>query len=235
MSTATITEDRVPQRLTFDDLGIERQLEAREYWSTSAPVSFEQWIALDTGRRLFDLVNGMLEERPLVQLDHDQLETWIVRLIGQFLDEYPLGMVHGSRRALRISNIGGRLPDICFVSNDRLEHETQMAITGSPNLVIEIRSPNDRQAYMRELESDYRSIGVDEIVFIDPMLKQIRILRRDGDEYVDDIVVEGWLELNCLLPLRFKAEWFWATPRPKILDALAEAGVSLEQTRAQSA
>src|SRR5437660_18206 len=103
----------------------------------------------------------------MVQLEHEKLLRWLSTVLDLFTEERGLGIVLGSRTGVEISTYRGRLPNLLFVRRDRMEIVREKAVYGAPDLVIEIISPGDGPSDIIALETDYRSIGVQEVVFLD--------------------------------------------------------------------
>src|SRR5439155_9204819 len=132
--------------------------------------------------------------------DHEKLVGWLYHVLGLYVQERNLGIVLGSRTAVEITQFRGRLPDLLFVRQDRMEIVQQKAVYGAPDLVIEVISPGDRPSDIIALETDYRSIGVQEIVFLDQRTSRARILRRHDDAYIEEELTEGALTLESMAP-----------------------------------
>jgi Uma2 family endonuclease len=192
-------------------------------WIGTRPITFAEFLDLEEHDNHVELVDGVVEERMAVQLDHEKLVHWLDRVLGQYVEERGLGIVLGSRTAVEIHEFRGRLPDLLFVRQDRMDIVQQKAVYGAPDLTIEVLSPNDRPSDVMALEIDYRSIGVSEIQFVDLRKHQVRSLRRRQDAYVEEVVTAGTLILESLGALRLELDWLFLEPRPGIrstVDAL---------------
>ena len=128
--------------------------------------------------------------------------------------------------AVKIDNYNGRLPDILFVRADNAGIIHADAVYGVPDLVIEIVSPGDRPSTLIPLESDYRSLGIGEIVFIDPQRLRVRELTKIDDAYRETTLATGSLELVSIPGFRIEVEWLFAAAKPTeftIIRQLIEA------------
>jgi Uma2 family endonuclease len=199
-------------------------------WVGPRPLTFAQFLELYGDQNQVELVDGVLVERRMVQLDHERLLKWLDRVLGLVAEALKLGEVLGSRTAVEIDQFRGRLPDLLFVRRDRLEIVRQKAVYGAPDLVLEISSPNDRLSESIALETDYRAIGVPEIVFIDQGKRQVRVLRKQAEEYSEAVLTAGALVLESMGRLSLELDWLFVEPRPdqrSTVDALlARAGSS---------
>ena len=140
------------------------------------PIPFPAFLDLSADRDV-ELVGGVMVEKMAAQLEHEKLFAWLDRVVGTYVSHRRLGILLGSRTAVEISAYGGRLPDLLFVRSDRLEIVRERAVYGAPDLVIEIVSPNDRASDLIALETEYRGLGVPEIL--------------DGGQLADDTPHNG--------------------------------------------
>jgi Uma2 family endonuclease len=187
----------------------------------SRPITFVEWLDIPDPNGEFELIDGALVERALVQLEHEKLFNWLYRLIGDFVEDHDLGMLFGSRTAVEITEFRGRLPDLIFVRKDRLGIVQQKAIVGPPDLVIEIVSPGDRPSNIVALETDYRAIGVQEIVIIHLPKRRVRTLRKREASYDRADLTAGTLTLETLGGINLELDWLLVEPRPSVRDTLA--------------
>jgi Uma2 family endonuclease len=206
----------------------EKVREETTKWVGPRPLTFAQFLELYGAKDQVELVDGVVVEKSMVQLDHEKLLKWLDRVLGFYVEALRLGMVLGSRTAVEIDQFRGRLPDLLFVRQSRLEIVQQKAVYGAPDLVLEISSPNDRLSESIALETDYRAIGVLEIVFIDLGKRRVRVLRKQTDGYSEEVLTTGVLALESMGGLALELDWFFVEPRPDqraTVDALlARAG-----------
>jgi Uma2 family endonuclease len=202
-------------------------LEQTTNWVWPRPVTFDEFLDLYTGREeLVELVDGVVVEQDMVQLEHEKIVGWLYHLFALYADERELGILLGSRTAVRIGEYRGRLPDLVFVRQDRLDIVQQKAVFGTPDMVIEVISPGDRRANLIALETDYVTIGVPEIVFVYPQKRKVRVLRNMSGQYEETELTGGRLSLVSLPGADLELEWLFSEPRPtvrKLLDDLLGA------------
>jgi Uma2 family endonuclease len=195
----------------------ERVHEEIEKWVWPRPLRFEEFLDLFMGREeIVELVRGSVIIEMAAQFDHEDLIAWLLAIARYFAEERDLGKVVSSRMAVRIDDFTGRLPDLVFVRKERLAIFQQRAIYGAPDLVIEVRSPGDRRSSVVELETDYRSLGVSEIVLIDPKRRLVRIARKRGDDYEDHELKNGTVETETFPGFRLDLEWLFDNDRPTV-------------------
>jgi Uma2 family endonuclease len=167
-----------------------------------------------------ELIDGTAVEKIAAQIPHESLLAWLFSLMGFYVNRRALGMVWSSRAAVEINQFRGRLPDIVFVRTGRLEIVREKAIFGVPDLVLEIISPNDRPSDIHALETDYRTIGVPEIIFLDQRKRRARILRKRETDYEEETLRDGALRLEAIEGFRVELDWLFDEPRPDLLETL---------------
>lgn len=153
-------------------------------------------------------------ERMAAQYPHEWTFMWLASILRQYTRRLGLGTVLGSRTPVRIHEHAGRLPDILFVSAERSHIIAKDAIYGPPDLVIEIVSPADRPSEVIGLETDYRTVGVPEIVFIDPQNNFVRVVRRADGGYLETTLISGRLEFQQIRAFWLEVEWLFAAEQP---------------------
>jgi Uma2 family endonuclease len=203
-------------------------------WVGARPLTFAQFLEQYGAKDQVELVDGVVVERSMVQLDHEKLLGWLRTVLDLYVEARGLGIVLGSRTAVEIDQFRGRLPDLLFVRQERMEIVRQKAVYGAPDLVLEISSPNDRLSESIALETDYRAIGVPEIVFIDQGKRQARVLRRQADDYSEEVLTAGVLVLESMGGLSLELDWLFVEPRPdqrSTVDALLARTGSSGSTR----
>jgi Uma2 family endonuclease len=164
--------------------------------------------------RWVELIDGVIVEIPMIQLDHERCSRWLYQVIGLYVQMKGLGELLSSRIMVRTDAFGGRMPDLLFVRTDRAAIVQQKAVLGAPDLVIEIVSPGDRPSHLRALEADYFKLGVMELVFIDLMKQEVRVLHRRDDSYDRVTLKDGPVEFDSLPGLALDAAWLLREPRP---------------------
>ena len=207
---------------------IRQQVEGRVVHFAERPIRFPAFLELSAVRDV-ELVGGVMVERRAAQIEHEKLFAWLDRVVGTYVSHRRLGILLGSRTAVEISAYGGRLPDLLFVRSDRLEIVRERAVYGAPDLVIEIVSPNDRPSDLIALETEYRGLGVPEIIFLDLPRQRVRVLRRrETGEYGEEVRTEGALRLEAVEGIELPVAALLREPRP---DEFATVSALLETSR----
>jgi Uma2 family endonuclease len=197
--------------------------EQRMLWVPPRPLTFDEYLDLFGPKDDVELIDGVVQRRMAVQLDHELLFVWLITLLNTYAAEKDLGHVLGSRTPVQINRYRGRMPDILFLRKGRLRTTDQRAIRVAPDLVVELVSPGDRPSHLIALETDYRSIGVSEVIFINQQRQTVRVLRKgEGSAYAEASLGPGEsLRLETMQGIALNTDWLLTDARPTIPDALA--------------
>jgi len=187
---------------------------------TLRPMTFEEFVRLFGEDDDVELVDGMVVQRVAAKDIHEDLFRWLFVLLTDYTEIKGLGIVRGSRTAVKITEHRGRLPDIVFVRKENAHIVQEDGIFGTPDLVVEIWSPGDRLSDMLAKEADYKSIGVLEIWFVDQQRRQVRVLRKGREGYEEKVMKRGVLKSEVVEGFWVKVEWLFKKPLPNELETL---------------
>ncbi len=102
-------------------------------------------------------------------------------LLG-FLDTHTLGAVFDSSTGFVISHDPDtvRAPDVSFLSSERLKGQDLDAfLEGAPDLAVEVLSPSNTEAELRERMADFFAAGCRVVWIVDPLRRSIVVHRPD--------------------------------------------------------
>jgi Uma2 family endonuclease len=187
---------------------------------TLRPLTFEEFVRLFGEDDDIELVDGMVVQRVAARDIHEDLQGWLLLIMRGYVSAKGLGIVRGSRTAVKITEHRGRLPDIVFVRKENAQIVQEDGIFGTPDLVVEIWSPGDRLSDMLAKEADYKSIGVLEIWFVDQQRRQVRVLRKGREGYEEKVMKRGVLRSEVVEGFWVKVEWLFKKPLPNELETL---------------
>jgi Uma2 family endonuclease len=187
---------------------------------TLRPMTFEEFVRLFGEDDDVELVDGMVVQRVAARDIHEDLQGWLLLIMRSYVSAKSLGIVRGSRTAVKITEHRGRLPDIVFVRKENAQIVQEDGIFGTPDLVVEIWSPGDRLSDMLAKEADYKSIGVLEIWFVDQQRRQVRVLRKGKEGYEERVMKKGVLRSEIVEGFWVKVEWLFKKPLPNELETL---------------
>jgi Uma2 family endonuclease len=127
--------------------------------------------------RLWELVDGVLVEKTMGYFE-SRLAIVLAYLMGRFLEDRDLGIVLGADAASRFAPGLVRIPDVSFVSWDRLpDRKTPREPLPDlvPDLAVEILSPGNTPEEMDRKLRDYFRTGVRLVWYVDPEEQTVRV------------------------------------------------------------
>lgn len=167
--------------------------------------------------RLYELMEGVLVEK-IMGYEESSLACELIYYLKHFLREHDLGNVAGADGALRLVPDLVRIPDVSFISWDRLPDRripAERLPDLTPDLAVEILSEGNTPAEMDRKLHDYFSSGTRLVWYIDPRQRMVRVYTSpdDCDELSELQTLEGGAILpGFSLPL---AQLFARLPNPK--------------------
>lgn len=151
-------------------------------------------------KRLCELIDGVLVEKAM-GLQESMLATFLAHLIHEFLGEEPTGIVLGADGMIRTFPGQVRIPDVSFISWERLpgdEVPKQGISRIVPNLAVEVLSPGNTKAEIDRKLRDYFLAGVELAWVIDPKTQTAKSYTTTED--VQRIGKTGSLDGGSVLP-----------------------------------
>lgn len=153
-------------------------------------------------------------------VEHDDLSTWFVTLLRTFVEAHDSGRVFHDVFVRLAGQRRRRIPDLMFVSRNRLDLLQPTYLDGPPDLLIEIVSPDSQSRDRREKYIDYEKAGVREYWIVDPLSKTVEVSRLERKSFrkVDDI--DSVIHSTVLKGFRLKTAQLWSRPLPKVSSVL---------------
>ena len=102
--------------------------------------------------------------------------------IGNYVEQSQCGEVFGSSVDTILAKHDVAVPDLQFISEQRLSIVREKNIQGPPDLVLEILSPSTRRKDLGVKLERYEQLGVLEYWILDPDRDEARIYRRESRE-----------------------------------------------------
>jgi Uma2 family endonuclease len=165
---------------------------------------------LESGERPCELVDGVLLEKAMGYFEA-RLATVLVYLIARFLETHDLGIVLGADAASRYEPALIRIPDVSFVSWERLPKRRtprERVPNLVPDLAVEILSEGNTAREMERKLEDYFRTGVRLVWYVDPRAESVTVYRSPQEhERIDRNGTLGGGEVLKGFSLRI-AEWF---------------------------
>jgi|SRR5579884_643948 len=151
-------------------------------------------------KRLCELVDGTLVEKPM-GLHESRLAIVLAYFMETYLDTHDLGVCYGEAATLRIVPGRVRLPDVSFVSWDKLPNRELPAEAVAdlvPDLVVEVLSKSNTRREMKGKREEYFRGGARLVWEIDPKKQSARAYT--SPHQFEEIGPDGVLDGGDVLP-----------------------------------
>jgi len=140
--------------------------------------------AADEDTRL-DMIDGVLILHGPANVRHEGLFGFLGSLLHGFVGATDMGQVFGSRTSIPLGEERIFEPDLLFVSREHASRLGEVALTGPPDLVIEILSPATRDYDLGKKRQAYAAGGVPEYWMIDVQESRFLVDRPAGKPHSD--------------------------------------------------
>jgi Uma2 family endonuclease len=127
--------------------------------------------------RLYELVDGVLVEK-VIGFEESLLAAELIRILGSFVKRHDLGLVAAPDGADRLMPGLVRIPDVSFVSWDRLpgKKRPRGPIPDLvPDLAVEVLSESNTEQEISRKVREYFDAGVHLVWLIDPSNRTARV------------------------------------------------------------
>lgn len=145
----------------------------------------EELLRANVPNKRTELVRGQLVVREPAGWRHGEVTMNLAALLVHHVKSTGAGTIVAAETGFTLfrSPDTVRAPDIAFVSRDRLPLAGTRGFPElAPDLVVEVRSPDDRPGETLSKVGDWLDAGVQLVWVIDPERRQARIYRPDGTE-----------------------------------------------------
>lgn len=154
--------------------------------------------------------------------DHETLDEWFGRLLGDFVEEGNLGKVLRNVFVRFARQRRRRVPDLLVVTTANLDKVKPTFIDGAPDVAIEIVSPDSRNRDRRDKFLEYQAAGVAEYWIIDPLAGTVDVYVLVDGKYREVALIEGQLRSTVLKGFYLRPAWLFGGARPKVAAVLRE-------------
>ncbi|HHW42264.1 Uma2 family endonuclease [Desulfofundulus thermobenzoicus] len=192
-------------------------------------ITFEEFLAWCDEDTWAEWVDGEVVILTPAARKHQKINALLSTLLREFVLRHNLGDVLTAPFLVRLPETlrRGREPDILYVSNEKLPLLKETYMDGSPDLIVEITSPESLARDRGEKYVEYEAAGVKEYWLIDPDRRQAEFYRLgekgryrtihpdDSGIYRSEAIPGFWLQVG----------WLWQEPLPSAIDCLKEMGL----------
>jgi Uma2 family endonuclease len=157
--------------------------------------------------RLYELVDGVLVEKAM-GFGESLLACALIEILRGFVRPRNLGLVTGEAGMMRLMSGLVRIPDVAFISWDRLPNRrvpTEPLPDVAPNLVVEVLSASNTLGEMARKRQEYFSAGVQLVWQVDPRMRTVEVFTAPDQSTVlhETHILEGGTALpGFTLPLQ---------------------------------
>lgn len=166
--------------------------------------------------RLCEMVDGVLVEK-IMGWDEGRVAFELARLIGDYLDDHPLGVVNGPDGPIRVETRVIRMPDVSFISWERAGGEEMPegpVMEVVPDLAVEVISRSNRPGEMQVKLQEYFARGVRLVWYIDFKKRTARAFTA-VDAFTDLKAADSLDGLDVLPGFRVKLQTLFERAFPK--------------------
>jgi Uma2 family endonuclease len=132
---------------------------------------------MDRKEPICELIDGTLVEKDMGSYE-SFLAMELGRLIGNFAEPRKLGFVLGEEGPYRLPDDQVRVPDVSFVSCDRLklsQLKREPILTVAPDMGIEVISRGNTEREMERKLKDYFAAGIRLVWFVYPRQREVHV------------------------------------------------------------
>jgi Uma2 family endonuclease len=148
---------------------------------------------------LLEFEDEELEAMP--SLEHGAIGIRLGRYLDACVEEKGLGLVCNSQTTFRfIGDNPTRLPDLSFVSRDRLPQRIDQNADFSPDLIVEVLSKGDDVSEIDKKILQYQRSGVRLIWVIHPVIQAVDVYRLKDGLKLQRLLIEDELEGEDVVP-----------------------------------
>jgi Uma2 family endonuclease len=137
----------------------------------------------DRENRLCELVDGILVEK-VMGFEESRIAVRLILILGNYVDGHDLGTVVGADGMMQLSPGLVRIPDVAFISWDRLPKSRrgrQGAPLLAPDLAVEVLSKGNTKKEMARKLREYFEAGVRLVWYADPESRTVRAFTSPTD------------------------------------------------------
>jgi Uma2 family endonuclease len=124
--------------------------------------------------RLFELIDGELVEK-MPSWIPSLLAGWIQTYFNIYLLQNPIGAVTGEQGGFRLNRTNLLIPDVGYISYERLGAIPDREVLTAPDIAVEVKSPTDRLKALQRKAQKYLDAGTKIVWLVIPKDKAVEI------------------------------------------------------------
>lgn len=154
------------------------------------PLMTAEEFARRHGNDRVELVKGIVVEMPMPFPKHGMICAIVTRLLANHVADHDLGRVmsNDSFVQTRQNPPSVRGADVCYWSYERLPRGEvpDGLLPGTPDLIVEVRSPTDRWTVVFTKVAEYLEAGVRVVIVLDALTVTASVYRPDELQQIFD-------------------------------------------------
>lgn len=158
-------------------------------------LTLDEFLALGETEPASEFEKGMAVQKPMPTIWHGLIQSLLALYFLPYLKQHNIGVAGSEIRC--IFGVGREqrvyVPDYVFIRGSRgLRTGGNVAHDGTPDLAIEILSPEDRASRIRAKTRSYLSHGVQQVWIIDPEDRSITVHHslHEAVTYIDSDTID---------------------------------------------
>jgi Uma2 family endonuclease len=152
----------------------------------------------DDGNR-YEIINGELLVSPSPSAKHQRVLNRLNIRMSAFVDVHQLGEVFIAPLDVIVSPYNVVQPDLFFIARHRLVNMVGRAITGAPDLAVEVLSPHSRMIDLVRKRAMYATAGVQEYWAVDSRHRTVTVFTLVNGQY-EVVEARGGFARSLVLP-----------------------------------
>ncbi len=139
--------------------------------------TYEDYRLIPEDGKRHEIIDGDEYVAPAPNTRHQRLVGRLFFQLTAHLAQHPLGEVFIAPIDVILSDTDVVQPDVLFLRTDRLALVEKHAVTGPPDLIVEVLSEGNRRHDEVRKRKLYERFGVEEYWIVDPELETVKVYR----------------------------------------------------------
>lgn len=184
----------------------------------------------DYAEYFYEWVEGVLVKMSPVTDKHDELSSYLRKLLEAYFAFKPIGQIRSAPFVMRLEK-SRREPDLQVILNSNQGRLNSTYMDGAADICIEIVSASNSSVDYGEKFIEYEAGGVQEYWLIDPIRKAAHFYRLNEQKSYSQFSIEINKYTTPLLPrLQIPINILWADNLPNILEVVEMVKKMLEDS-----
>ena len=152
--------------------------------------------------RRLELIYGVIHEKMSPSFLPSAIAMLIGRFILEYLEKHPIGYITGADGGYVFSKNTKLIPDVGYISKQRMPEFPDREVPVPPDLAIEVVSPTDVKKEVQGKVKLYLQHGTKIVWVVYPDTQTVEVYRPSETEEADmlSLTLDDWLEGGDVLP-----------------------------------